>query len=262
MFICRKCSLECINKIVCQVTKNSQSYLILHLQGNCAIPEACLFRRHSCQRLRCVATSLPRYPANMLMAPRTFLPLLLLQLYHLSLRRSPFFTMAPSTPAPAQTFSFTPHFLKIRSRGIDTHPYLPDTCPKDSSGLPVFDRSINHLLPNFDDARGVLRFFGLTQTTIREVLNLDVQDSKPHNRQGEAVLVGNECTFPFAQRLFELYARRRITEGSYEQYYGTCTLCFNSVRLSTNLCSPLYLPVFVFLLNAVCLPVNLCSSLY
>jgi hypothetical protein len=126
--------------------------------------------------------------------------------------------MAPS--APAQRFSFDEKLSHIRSRGIDIHPHLPDNCPKGSDGLPIFGWSINHLLPNHDDASGILQFFGLNQTTTQQVLALYAQDSEPHINHGEAVFDREEYTFPLAQRLFELYAGRRLTAGSYEQSYG------------------------------------------
>jgi len=126
--------------------------------------------------------------------------------------------MTPS--APAQRFSFNEKLSHIRSRGIDIHPNLPDNCPQDSDGLPAFGWSINHLLPNHDDAYRILKFFGLNYTTTQQVLALYAQDSEPHINHGEAVFDGKEYTFPLAQRLLELYAGRRLKVGSYEQSYG------------------------------------------
>jgi hypothetical protein len=115
--------------------------------------------------------------------------------------------------APAQRFSFNEKLSHILRRGIEVHPHLPDDCLKDSDGVPVFTWSINRLLPNYDDAHGILKFFGLNQSTIQQVLTLYAQDSEPHIDHGKAVLHGTYYKFPLAQRLFELYSRRWFETG-------------------------------------------------
>jgi hypothetical protein len=118
-----------------------------------------------------------------------------------------------SRSAPAQRFVFDEKLSHILRRGIEVHPHLPDTCLKDSNGIPIFTWSINHLLPNYDDAYGILKFFGLNQSTIQQVLALYAQDSEPHINHGKAVPDGDNYKFPLAQRLFELYSRRWFETG-------------------------------------------------
>ena len=127
--------------------------------------------------------------------------------------------MAPS--APAQRFSFNEKLSHILKRGIEVHPHLPDNCPRDSDGIPIFGWSINHLIPDYDDAYGILQFLGLNQSTTQRVLALYTNDSKLHINHGEARFDGQRYTFPLAYRLWELYAGRSLMRGSYEQSYGT-----------------------------------------
>ena len=162
-------------------------------------PSTCLTQTHSCVLF------------STLLFPQT-------KYHNLSPKPRSLFKMTPS--APSQRFSFDEKLSHIRSRGIDIHPHLPDNCPKGSDGLPIFGSSIDHLLPNHDDACRILQFFGLKQITTDQILALYAQDSEPHIDHGEAVFDGKEYSFPLAQQLFELYAARRLTIGSYEQSYG------------------------------------------
>jgi hypothetical protein len=97
-------------------------------------------------------------------------------------------------------------FSTCAKRGIDTHPHLPDNSPLDSRGLPTFQLSINHFIPDQADKRAILKFIGLNNSTIQQVLNLYEHDTESHDKYGEAVFDGYMYRFPLAIRLLELYA--------------------------------------------------------
>jgi hypothetical protein len=124
-------------------------------------------------------------------------------------------------PCSAEEFLFNKRLLHLRSRGIGFHPHLPDDCPLDFRGAPTFSWSINHLLPDQTDKTAILKFMGLNPSTIKEVLDLYAQDTEPHTNHGEAVHNGFEYTFPLANRLWQLYSERNVSEGSYYYSYGT-----------------------------------------
>ena len=78
--------------------------------------------------------------------------------------------------------------------------------------MPTFSWPINHLLPNQTDKTAILKFMGLNPSTIEEVLDLYAQDTEPHTNHGEAMYDGFVYTFPLANRLWQLYAERSLSE--------------------------------------------------
>ena len=128
------------------------------------------------------------------------------------------------SPHRRQKFHFSQKLLHLRQRGVDIHPHLPDNCPLDSDGLPTFQFSINHLIPDQSDKRAILKFMGLNNSTIQQVLDLYEHDTESHDKHGEAVFDGYMYRFPLAIRLLELYAWRDPKVGSHENTYGTIRL--------------------------------------
>ena len=138
------------------------------------------------------------------------------------------------SPHRRQRFHFSQKLLHLRQRGIDIHPHLPDNCPLDSRGLPTFQLSINHLIPDESDKHAILKFMGLNDSTIQQVLNLYEHDTESHDKHGEAVFDGYMYRFPLAVRLLELYARRDFKMGSYKHTYGTIGLFLFSLSCPTD----------------------------
>jgi hypothetical protein len=118
-------------------------------------------------------------------------------------------TVAPL--CPAEEFLFNERLLHLRSQGIEFHPHPPDDCPLDSGGLPTFSWSINHL-PDQTDKSAILKFMGLSPSTIEEVLDLYAQDTEPHTNHDEAVYDGFMYTLPLVNRLWQLYAERNLSK--------------------------------------------------
>jgi|SRR5271154_3035082 len=130
---------------------------------------------------------------------------------------------------PPPKFHFSKELLHLRQRGIEIHSHLPDNCPLDSDGLPTFQWSINHFIPDETDKHAILKFMGLNDFAIQQVLNLYENDTESHDKHGEAVFDGYKYRFPLTTRLLDLYAGMDFKGAPYELTYGTiCLFLFSS----------------------------------